>query len=69
MTNNAVMKIQDGFEGYEAGVEGDEQEQSGGVIQGIPIKFTNESAWLTRDGAELSADLELVAVNVSRVVQ
>jgi hypothetical protein len=59
----------DNFAGWEDGVEGDDRPQNAGIIQGILIKFTNEGTWVTRDGDELPADLELVAVNVNRVVQ
>jgi hypothetical protein len=63
------IAIVDNFEGWEDGVEGDDQPQSAGIIQGNLVKFTNEAAWTTRDGDELPADLELVAVDVNRVVQ
>ena len=66
---NALTKIQDGFAGYEDRIEGDDRPQAGSVIQGHPIKFTNESTWVTRDGEELSPDVELVAVDIGRVVQ
>jgi hypothetical protein len=59
----------DNFAGWEDGVEGDDRPQGAGIIQGTLIKFTNEATWVTRDGEELPADLELVAVNVNRVVQ
>jgi hypothetical protein len=59
----------DGFQGYEDGVEGDDRQQSSSVIQGSVVKFTNEAAWVTRDGEELTPTLELVAVDVGRVVQ
>jgi hypothetical protein len=59
----------DNFEGWEDGVEGDDRPQSSGVIQGTLIKFTNEAKWVTRDGEELPADLELIAYNVGRLVQ
>jgi hypothetical protein len=67
----SLMTLQDvdGFQGYEDGVEGDDQQQGGGVIQGSVVKFSNEADWVTRDGEELSPALELVAVDVSRVVQ
>jgi hypothetical protein len=39
------------------------------LIQGTLIKFSNEATWETRDGDEISPDLELVAVDVVRVVQ
>jgi hypothetical protein len=57
----------DGFAGYEDSVEG-ETEQTRGVIQGSIIKF-NDSTWVARGGAELPPNLELVAVDVGRVVQ
>jgi hypothetical protein len=69
MSDNALMKIQDGFEGYEDGIEGNEPQQGGGVIHGAVVKFTNESTWVTRDGQELPPDLELIAVDIGRVVQ
>jgi hypothetical protein len=58
----------DNFAGWEDGIEGDDRPQGAGIIQGTLIKFTNEATWVTRDG-ELPADLELVAVDVKRVVQ
>jgi hypothetical protein len=63
------LAIIDNFEGWEDGVEGDDRPQGAGIIQGNLVKFTNEATWVTRDGDELSADLELVAVDVARVVQ
>jgi hypothetical protein len=59
----------DNFAGWEDGVEGDDRPQGAGIIQGSLIRFSNEAMWVTRDGDELSADLELVAVDVGRVVQ
>lgn len=61
----------DGFAGYETRSEGgdQQQQQTGSVIQGTVVKFTNEASWVTRDGLELSADLELVATDIARVVQ
>jgi hypothetical protein len=61
--------VDDGFAGWEDGVEGDDRPQGASVIQGTLIKFSNEAQWVTRDGEELPADLELVAVDVARVVQ
>jgi hypothetical protein len=58
----------DGFEGYEDEVEGDERVLSR-VIQGELVKFTNEATWVPRDGEELSPDLELIVVDIGRVVQ
>jgi hypothetical protein len=62
-------KITDGFAGYEDQTEGSDQQQTTNVIQGSVIKFTNEASWVTRDGEELSPDLELVPINVIRVTQ
>jgi hypothetical protein len=62
-------KITDGFAGYEDRTEGSDQQQTTNVIRGSVIKFTNEASWVTRDGEELSPDLELVATDVARVVQ
>jgi hypothetical protein len=59
----------DNFAGWDDGVEGDDRPEGAGVIQGNLVKFTNEAIWVTRDGDELPADLELVAVDVGRVVQ
>ena len=60
----------DGFDAYDDSIEGEsEQGQGRGVIQGACIKFTNEAAWVTRDGAELSPNLELMVVDIGRIVQ
>ena len=59
----------DNFAGWEDGVEGDDRPEGTGVIQGNLVKFSNEATWVTRDGDELPTDLELVAVDVGRVVQ
>jgi hypothetical protein len=59
----------DGFDSFEDGVEGEEQRQSSGPIQGALVKFTNEAEWTTRDGEVLPADLELAAVDIARIVQ
>src|SRR5215510_13894879 len=59
----------DGFDTYEDGVEGVEQRQSAGPIQGALLKFTNQSEWVTRDGQVLSANLELIAIDVARILQ
>lgn len=59
----------DGFAGYEDGVEGDEQESSNRVIQGELIKFSNGSEWIGRDDAELSSELELIVIDILRIVQ
>jgi hypothetical protein len=72
MTNNELEKPPrtiDGFEGYEDAVEGGEDRAGNRIIQGPLVRFTNEAAWVAADGEELSPDLELVAVDVLRVVQ
>jgi hypothetical protein len=64
-----IVKNVDSFEGWEDGVVGNDRPEGSGIIQGILAKFTNQATWVTRDEEELSADLELVAVDVARVVQ
>jgi hypothetical protein len=60
----------DGFTGYEDRIEGDDQQQVGGrVIQGALVKFTNEAKWTINDGTVLPPSLELVVVDINRVVQ
>jgi hypothetical protein len=64
--------IVDGFDGFTDEVEGaddDERPVSGRIIQGTLIKFTNDYTWVTRDGEKVSPGLELVAVDIIRVVQ
>jgi hypothetical protein len=69
MSKEQVMRF-DGFETYEDHIEGaDEQRPSSRVIRGTLLKFTNEATWITREGQEISADVELVAVDVIRIVQ
>jgi hypothetical protein len=59
----------DGFETYEDAIEsGGDQQSTNQVIKGTMLKFTNEM-WVTREGEEISAHLELVAVDVRRIVQ
>ena len=59
----------DGFAGFEDEVEGATQPESRGVIHGTRIKFTNEATWVTSDDEELPAELELIVVDIGRVVQ
>jgi hypothetical protein len=59
----------DGFAGFEDEVEGVTQPESRGVIRGTCIKFSNEATWVTSDGEELSSELELIVVDIGRVVQ
>jgi hypothetical protein len=58
----------DGLDGYEDEIEGREQ-QARGIIQGALLKFSNDYTWVTREGEELSPDLELVVVDIRRIVQ
>jgi hypothetical protein len=58
----------DGFEGFEDAVDGGEEQTSGRVIQGELVKFTNEATWITGD-EELPSDLELIVIDIGRVVQ
>src|SRR6516225_718142 len=59
----------DNFAGWEDGVEGSDRQQGGGIIQGVKIKLSNTAAWLQRDDEEMPPNLELIAINVIRVVQ
>jgi hypothetical protein len=69
----ATITPLDGFDGFTDEVEGvddnDDQGASSHIIKGAMIKFTNEARWVTRDDEEISPDLELVAVDVLRIVQ
>ena len=71
--SNTLMKTElpaaDGFTGWEDTVEGAERPEGAGLIQGTLLKFTNEATWTTRDEDEIATDLELIAVDVVRVVQ
>src|SRR6516225_6620051 len=68
MTSGSSSVI-DNFAGWDDGVEGDDVPVNAGLIQGTLIKFTNEARWVTREGEELPAGLELAVVDVLRVVQ
>jgi hypothetical protein len=59
----------DGFTGYDDRIEGDGRPQGGSVIQGVLIKFTNEGTWVTGDGEEMPAGIELIAAEVIRIAQ
>jgi hypothetical protein len=69
LMTSASSSVIDSFAGWDDGVEGDDQPESAGLIKGTLIKFTNEAKWVTRDGEELPAGLELISVAVKRVVQ
>ena len=73
MTNSenkppATLATFDGFSGYEDRVEGENRQQGGSVIKGMLVKFTNDAAWIDTNDDELPAELELVVVDVLRVV-
>jgi hypothetical protein len=66
----APLRQLDGFETYEDAIEGGrDQQPTNQAIEGTLLKFTSEAMWLTREGEEISADLELVAVGLRRIVQ
>jgi hypothetical protein len=68
-TADAPLHLLDGFAGYEDAVEGDDEQTSSRVIQGTLLKFSNESEWITGDGEEMSSELELIVIDIGRVVQ
>jgi hypothetical protein len=56
-----VVRIEDGFDGYEDGVEGEDQPQAGSLTRGQPrVKFTNEADYVTDGGKELSPHTEYI---------
>jgi hypothetical protein len=69
ITKSGSFQIANNFEGWTDDVAGDDKPENAGLIQGALLKFSNEGRWATRDGDELSRNLELVAVDVARVVQ
>src|SRR6516225_1963088 len=69
LMTSASSSVIDNFAGWDDGIEGDDVPVSAGLIQGTLIKFTNDARWVTREGEELPAGLELAAVDVLRVVQ
>ena len=73
MSNKALTKTTpdnvDGFTGYSDRVEGDDGAPTDRIIQGTLLKFNNQAQWVSRDDAEMSADLELVAIDVLRIAQ
>ena len=66
---NTTAAVYDGFAGYEDGIEGHERPANAGLIQGTLLKFSNEATWITRDDDEIDGNLELIPVDVQRVVQ
>ena len=67
LTDPEKSKALDGFD-FEERFAGNDEEHAGGVIQGSLVKFTNEVTWVA-NGEELPADLELIGIDVSRIVQ
>jgi hypothetical protein len=63
----------DGFDGFTDEAEGGDQDQDqfvgGRVIQGTRINFTNEATWVDAAKQKLPADLELMVIDIGRVVQ
>jgi hypothetical protein len=59
----------DGFSGFNEGVEGDDQQQGGSIIQGTLTKFTNEAEWVTGNGDPMSHEQELIVIDLLRIVQ
>jgi|SRR5262245_13839473 len=54
----------DGFSGFTDEYEGEDQDVR--IIQGEPIKYTNESVWVDRAGRPLPPELELIVAKVKR---
>jgi len=59
----------DSFAGWDDSTEGQERSEGAGLIQGTLLKFSNSATWITRDDDVIEPTLELVAVEVLRVVQ
>src|SRR6516225_9676401 len=59
----------DGFAGFEDEIEGATQPESRGVIRGTCVKFTYEATWVTSDDEDIPSELELIVVDIGRVVQ
>jgi hypothetical protein len=59
----------DSFAGWDDSTEGQERSEGAGLIQGVLLKFSNSATWITRDDDAIEPTLELVAVEVLRVVQ
>ena len=77
MSNDVAKKAEDeicnldGFDGFIDEADGEDQDQlvGGRVIQGTRINFTNEAIWIDAAKEELPSDLELIVVDIGRVVQ
>lgn len=59
----------DGFDDAEDRTEGVEEQQSGRIIQGERLRFTNDFVWVTGDDEEFPKDRELVVLDTVRLVQ
>jgi hypothetical protein len=69
MSDELVKKADqpiDNFDGYEDATEG-EEEQSGSLLVGERVKFTNNAMWMVGDD-ELPEGLELILIDVLRVL-
>jgi hypothetical protein len=77
MANDVTKKPEDepcnldGFDGFTEEAEGNDQDQfvGGRVIQGTRINFTNEATWIDAAKQKMPADLELIVVDIGRIVQ
>jgi hypothetical protein len=77
MANDVTKKPEDelhldGFDGFtDEAVDGGDQDQfvGGRVIQGTRINFTNEATWVDVTKQLLPANLELIVVDIGRIVQ
>jgi hypothetical protein len=64
----ATLPTVDGFDGFEdRHVGGDDEGRVAGVGGDI-LKFSNEATWELRDGTQLPPELELIAVDILRIV-
>jgi hypothetical protein len=60
----------DGFFGYSDDVAGmHDNAMPVGIIKGTLVKFSSDFKYVDRNGAEMPAGLELVAIDVLRIVQ
>jgi hypothetical protein len=69
----ATPPTTDGFDSFNEQVAGGGDDDGGrdapvNAIQGIRLKFTNEAKWVTSDGQEMPAGLELIAVDTKRAI-
>jgi hypothetical protein len=69
LMTSAAPLVDDGFAGWEDGVEGDDRPVNAGLIQGTHLKFSNDGRWIDRNGNEISGNLELCVAEVIRLVQ